>query len=295
MIPIFLVWIGVEFFYRYTPNNYTFKSELIKKHSDNIKVLILGDSHAFYGLNPEYFSKPTLNMANVSQTIYFDKLVFEKYIDELTQLEYLIIPIEYTTFSQADNTQEDYWRKYFYAAQMDINVPNIKWYDPKQYSLALTQKLGKTGTYLRSYLANSTLVECDNNGWGNTYLSSVDSLELNRLAKIISRKHDDGSMDFSINKTRIDKIIEACKEKNVKVILINMPVSEPYLKLLNQKEVNALIETCEALANTNSNVTNINLLHDNRFERKDFRDADHLNFEGAKKCSLIVNYEIENL
>lgn len=295
ILPIVLVWLGVEVFYRTVPNNYTFKNELIKTKSDSVEVLIFGDSHTFYGLNPEYFSKPTLNLANVSQTIYFDKLLFEKHVNSLDGLKFLILPIEYTTFSQVDNSQEDYWRKYFYASQMNLEVPNIKWYDPKQYSLALTQKLGKTGTYIKNYLVDKTLVGCDENGWGNTYISAVDSVELNRLAKLISRKHDDGSMDFTKNLNRIKDVIASCKGKNIQVILVNMPVSKPYLELLNQEEVKAISNISKALEETNSNVINMNLLYDKRFLQEDFHDADHLNINGAKKCSLILNEVIKNL
>lgn len=295
ILPIILVWVGLEIFYRTVPNNYTFKNELIKTKSDSVEVLIFGDSHTFYGLNPKYFSKPVLNMANVSQTIYFDKLLFEEHVDYLDSLKFVIIPIEYTTLSQIDNSQEDYWRKYFYATQMELNVPTIKWFDPKQYSLALTQKLGKTGTYVKNFLDDKTLIGCDENGWGNTYVTTLDSLELNRLAKLISRKHDDGSMDFTKNLNRIKDIIERCTEKNIKVVLVNMPVSQPYLKLLNQEEVKAISAISKKLDETYSNVINVNLLYDDRFMQNDFHDADHLNINGAKKCSEIINNIIENL
>ncbi|WP_223033813.1 hypothetical protein [Hanstruepera marina] len=295
IIPIFLVWFTVELFYRNVSNNYTFKNQLIKNESKAVEVLIFGDSHTFYGLNPEYFSSSTVNMANVSQTIYFDKLLFEAHISKLTNLKCIVIPIEYTTFSQADNTQEDYWRKYFYASQMDLTVPYIKWYDPKQYSLALTQKLGKTATYVKMYLKTKTLVGCDKKGWGNTYISTVDSLELERLSKLISRKHDDGSMDFSKNIERINTMIQTCKTYNVKVLLVNMPVSQPYLSLLDQEEVAAISRISKAFDFDNEHVTHVNLLYDNSFSRNDFHDADHLNVNGAKKCSTIINSVIENL
>ncbi|WP_250433983.1 hypothetical protein [Hanstruepera flava] len=295
IIPIFLVWLTVELFYRKVPNNYTFKNQLIKSKSETVEVLIFGDSHTFYGLNPEYFSNSTLNMANVSQTIYFDKLLFEKHVSKLTNLKCVVLPIEYTTFSQADNIQEDYWRKYFYASQMGLTVPYIKWYDPKQYSLALTQKFGKTGSYVKTFLNNKTLIGCDKKGWGNTYVSTVDSLELERLSKIISRKHDDGSMDFSKNRERIDVLIQACKEYNIQVVLVNMPVSQPYLSLLNQEEVTAISKISKVFSQTYEHVTHVNLLYDKRFSRKDFHDADHLNVNGAKKCSAIINSVIENL
>lgn len=295
MLPIIVVWVSVEIFYRTVPNNYTFKNELIKIESDSVEVLIFGDSHTFYGLNPKYFSKRTLNLANVSQTIYFDKLLFEKHADNTDRLKCIIIPIEYTTFSQVDNSQEDYWRKYFYSTQMELDVPSIKWYDIKQYSLTLTQKLGKTGSYLKTFINDKTLIGCDKNGWGNTYATAVDSVELKRLAKLISRKHDDGSKDFTINLNRIKDIITKCNEKNIQVILVNMPVSQPYLELLNQEEVKAISAISKELDETYSNVLNVNLLYDDRFIQGDFHDADHLNINGAQKCSVILNNIIQKL
>ena len=53
MLPIILAWMSMEIFYRKVPNNYTYKNELIKTASDSVEVVIFGDSHTFYGLNPK--------------------------------------------------------------------------------------------------------------------------------------------------------------------------------------------------------------------------------------------------
>ncbi|TYB76870.1 hypothetical protein [Bizionia myxarmorum] len=293
LLPVLVIILLVEIFYRSVPNNYTYKHELIESQKETVETLIFGDSHTFYGLNPKYFSSKTLNMANVSQTLYFDKLLFEKYISEMKNLKHIIIPLEYTTMSQVDNTQEDIWRKYFYAEQMELDVPLITWYDIRKYSLAFTQKFGVTVRYYKEYKKNKTLVGCDDSGWGNTYISAIDSTEIDELAKIISRKHDDATSDFSVNKKRLNSIIETCIAKDIQVILVNMPVSQPYLKLLNQEEVQGIVDLTQELGFQNENVTAVNLLYDTRFQLNDFHDADHLNSKGAKKCSQILNAILE--
>jgi hypothetical protein len=289
LIPILVVWILAEVFYRTVPNNYSFKNEQISHENNDVNMLIFGDSHTFYGINPEWHSVKTYNLANISQSIYFDKLLLEKHINHLPDLKYIILSIEYTTLSQADNTQEDIWRKYFYRAQMDLEVPLIDWYNPKKYSLALTQKFNKTWKYYLDYQAEGTLIGCDTNGWGNTYLSKVDSLELKKIAKVIYRKHEDGSMDFKLNIQRIQKIINLCKERDVEVILVNMPVTTEYLNLLNPEKLEKIEATCNSLVKENPNVTRINFLRDPRFNIADFQDADHLNAQGAKKCTLLID------
>jgi hypothetical protein len=289
LIPILVVWILTEVFYRTVPNTYTYKNEQISTEYNDVNMLVFGDSHSFYGINPEWLSIKTFNLANISQTIYFDQLLFEKHVQHLPELKYIVLPIEYTTLSQADNTQEDIWRKYFYRTQMDLDVPLIDWYNPKKYSLALTQKFNKTWKYYQDYKTEGTLIGCDENGWGNTYLATVDSLELKTIAKNISRKHEDGSMDFKLNVERIQEIIDVCKERNIEVIIVNMPVTTEYLKLLNPEKLKKIEATCDSLEKENPNVMRINFLRDPRFNISDFQDADHLNAEGAKKLTLLID------
>ena len=292
--PIVLIIIGIEIFYRTVPTNYSFKHQEILKHRDSIEVLIFGDSHAMYGINPKYLDKEAFNLANLSQTIYFDKLLFQSYVDQLPNLECIIIPMEYTTMSQADNTEEDIWRKYFYNAQMGLNVPIIKWYNPKKYSLALSQKMVRTVKALNTWRQTNTLVNCDNNGWGLGYNSSVDSLDVDRLAKVISRKHDDAKYDISQNLERVKSIVKVCKKKNINVILVNLPVTNQYFNLLVQDEVLEILKQSYILNAQNKHVKNLNLVQDPRFYLEDFQDVDHLNRNGAKKCSVILNEFIKD-
>jgi hypothetical protein len=113
LLPIAIFISLAEFFYRTVPNNYSVKNENLIKKKAEIETLLFGDSHCFYGLNPIYFKKKTFNLSNVSQTIYFDKLLLDKYIKILPKLNYIVICIEYTNLSQKDNTEEDIWRIFF--------------------------------------------------------------------------------------------------------------------------------------------------------------------------------------
>jgi len=292
LIPICVVWMLAEVFYRTVPNNYTYKHEQISKNKD-IEVLVLGDSHTFYGINPEQLSLKAYNLSNVSQTIYFDKLLFEKHVNNLPNLKYLILSVEYTTLTQEDNTQEDIWRKYFYKAQMDLEVPLIQWYNPKKYSLALTRKFNNTWKTFKDYREKGTLIGCDANGWGNTYLATVNAIEMKRLAHVVAKKHEDGSMDFSVNSNRVQQIIDLCKSKNIEILLVNMPSVPEYVSLLKSEKWKKIDSICNHLKTINTNVTRIDLLNDKQFTLKDFQDADHLNAEGAKKCSLTLNQYLD--
>lgn len=289
LLPIFLAWGGVEYFYRVVPNNYTLKHEKINKNRNEIEVLLFGSSHCLYGLNPKYFSRNTYNLSGISQTIYFDKLLLEKYIDRLPKLKQVVFCIEYTNLSQEDNTQDDVFRKYYYDTFMNLDVPIISDYDPKKYSLALTRSLGASLDLMSKYYTKGSILNCDEKGWGNDYKKSI-SISPEVTGKERAKAHEDGSMDFTLNRERINYLIQECKKRNIEVLIVSMPVSRAYSENLNQEKVQLIFKTCKEFEISNrENVRYLNLFNDNRFANEDFYDADHLNNIGAEKCSMIVN------
>ena len=78
ILPIFIFFLVLEIAIRKIPNDYQLKKVYLDKNASKINTLILGSSHSFYGINPEYFSKHTFNAAYVSQTLDLD--------DELLQI-----------------------------------------------------------------------------------------------------------------------------------------------------------------------------------------------------------------
>jgi len=289
LIPIVLVWLAVEVFYRSAPNNYTFKYKQLEAQKASVETLIFGDSHAFFGINPEFLNTKSFNASNISQSLYFDELIFNKYLDEMPRLKTVVITIGYTSLSQQDNTSEDVWRKYFYTNQMDLEVPIVSNWDIKKYSLALTRRFKKSVELSQKYHAEGSVIGCDNSGWGYYYTveNSIKDIEAN--AVYIAKKHEDGLLDFTVNTKRIQKIIEESIAKGISIQLVFMPVSSAYAEQVNSNKVNAINNTLEALSKANKNTNYYNLFQDSRFNNSDFYDANHLNTKGAKKCSIILD------
>lgn len=294
LFPITIGLVCIEIFYRTVPNNYTSKSNYLKTHSSQIEVLFFGDSHCMYGLNPDYFALHAFNLGNVSQTIYFDKLLFDKYVD-LPNLKKVIFCIEYTNLSQMDNSQDDVYRKYYYQSYMDVEVSIISKFDIGRYSLVFAQSYERTKHLLKRYLKTGNLVDCNANGWGNNY-KKRDRTSPNTIAKSRAAIQEDGLMNFKVNTERLQQIINICKQKNIQILIVSMPQTRLFESYLNPKKLKKIIETCTGLQNKNNqNVHYLNLFHDKRFENADFYDADHLNDYGAMKCSKIVNLYLNQI
>lgn len=286
--PILLVLIFIEIFYRIVPNNYSVKNESVLEKYQKTEILILGDSHSFYGLNPVFFDKPTFNLSNISQSLYFDKLLLDKHIDKFKKLKTIVLNIDYTSLSQLKNTDEDVWRKYYYKYYMDLNVPIINWYDRNNYFISGTKSFNSNLKLATRYFVDKTIVDCDKNGFGINYTKQKKVLNIEENAVAAIKRHEDNLTDFTENITVLESIIAKCKSKGIKVVLVITPVSRNYAAKVNEKKLNKIFKCAALLQKMNSNVSYLNLFNDSRFTNDDFYDADHLHNMGAEKCSLIV-------
>lgn len=289
LLPLFLVFLALEMFYRFVPNDYSVKYRTIPQKYDKTAILIFGNSHTFYGLNPKYFDKPTYSLAHISQTLYFDKLLFDHYIDKFKNVKCVILHIEYTSLSEIVDTEENNWRKYYYQTYMNLEVPSINKDDFTKYFLSSTRNFNANTKLVLNYLKDGTIVYCDENGFGINYTKAkkIPLLKKDALGRV--KKIEDNLMNFDDNIVRVQSIINTCKKRSIKVVLLNMPVSSYFSEGVNQVKLKKIQETCNSMTKNNYNVSYLNLFKDKRFTNEDFFDADHMHTDGAKKCSKIVN------
>lgn len=87
-----------EFLVRTMSNPYKVKNKWMMEHSQNINSIILGSSHTYYGVRPEYVDS-LYNLANVSQNPKYDYFMLEKYGNLCPNLKTVILPISYLRYS----------------------------------------------------------------------------------------------------------------------------------------------------------------------------------------------------
>jgi len=294
LLPLFLVWLALEVFYRQAPNNYSYKDQQLQKVAPFTKTLIMGDSHAFYGINPVYFKDPTFNLSNISQSLLTDELLLEKHIANLPALKTVFINISYFTLSAKENDLESNWRKYFYYHSMGIRAPSISFWNPKRYSMALIQRFDKSIDLVQQYYKNHTIVSATPLGYGKQDMSNVVQ-DKEAISVVIANKHEDNSLDFKHNTARLQRIIALCKKYGVGVVLLEMPVYPAYYNLLDTEKKEKIKSVLHELSGVNDTVFYLDLSTSPLFEKQDVRDADHLTNSGAKKCSILLNRYIQDI
>ncbi len=292
-IPIFIIWGVLEWAIVKIPNDYTYKKNQFEKKKADIETLILGSSHAFFDINPEYLGHRSFNLANVSQSLYYDNILFKKYIKELPGLKNLVLTISYFSLSQKLNSAEEQWRKYLYKKYMGITSGIVFPIDPKGYSVILAQPFEMSFEQLNKYyLQRKSILTSDDNGWGFVYTADI-RVDLHESSLKTSLRHEDHSMDFSDNLNRVEEILEICRQRNINVFLVYPPGYEEYRKMLNPEKNKKIISTCQSLTEKYPNVHYLNHFADPAFSADDFYDADHLLDSGAEKFSLLLKKEMD--
>ena len=85
--PIFVFMGGVEYAVRQIPNEYKYKNDWMDQHAEEVETLILGSSHAYDGINPDFLGKNAFNLAFPSQTLKYDHHLFFRWADRLRKLK----------------------------------------------------------------------------------------------------------------------------------------------------------------------------------------------------------------
>ena len=299
-IPIFIFILIIEICFRIAPTTYALKKDNLLKNKSKIEILILGNSQAAYGINPDFIDLYSFNIANVSQSLYFDKRITLKHIEQLPKLKYILINLEFHSLSFSSQKARDYWSYY----DFDIEYKNDMSIFTKTY-----RTLGYTPTVLLSYAIkrskkdnicidfDSPYTFINNKEKGSLLFDGpeVDAFKIKTLQNTLN----DFQKTITLSKEKVEVMadlndfIAQLKLKNITPILITTPVYKTYFNLYNKKLLTDFNKSVFAIANKNKleywNYLNLDL------QESDFLNGNHLNKVGAAKYSKILNKRINEL
>lgn len=283
LLPIVIFFLLMEHLLRSIPNDYNYKMEYLNNNSNNITKLFLGDSHTYYGINPDFISGNSFNASHISQSIDLDYEIIKKYRNNWRRLKFIIIPIDYSTLFYRLSNSVEYWRIKNYNLYYDMHLSNSLSDNSELLSFTFISNLKRIYSY---YFRKKTSITCSKLGFGNNKKSN----DLVKTGKTAALKHT--ILDLSnLNKNIyiIEEIINFASENNIEIIFYTSPAYKTYVSNLNKSQLNLTVKTITELAESNNNCIYFNLLEDTHFSSADFSDANHLNSKGARKLSLRID------
>jgi len=274
-------------------NIYNKKRTDLERRLPDIEVLILGASHAFFDLNPDFFSYKAFNLASTYQSEFYDAQLEAMYAGRAPKLKLVIISADFSSFFlQLHDTKEE-WRDYYYYQFWNIKYPGLPLLEARKFSkLALYGPERLMDSAISSGININLTYTLHANGWAPYRLSGAYPVN-DSTGKY---QVDLAYRNFTTEKMAtvsgyIEKMIRDLRRRNIQVALISFPVHHSYSdncpKNVVAMEDSTIREFC-----TNYGCKYYNYSHDQRFTLADYADNDHIRESAAMRFSKIVDSEV---
>ena len=289
--PVLVFMLIMELLLRNIPNDYSYKKNYLDQHSNEIKILFLGSSHAYRGINPKFIHSNGFNAAHIAQSLDYDIEILKKYEKQMDKLKYIVIPIDYFSLYNRLETGIENWRiknyNIYYGLHRSFNSKD-------NFEILNGKLLENSKRIVKFYWYKKSDISCNTLGWGKR--NSKINNDLMATAKATAKRHAKREKSFfNENVALINEIISIAQSKKAKVIFYSSPAYKTYVSQLNKEQLQKTYTTIKKIAHSNANVSYYDFLSDKSFDAKDFFDADHLNEIGAEKFSKKMDSIIINL
>ena len=297
LAPLFLYVFFTEHSLSKLPNSYTAKKRGIEQALPKLEVLNLGSSHGNFGIDPAPFHYPGFNLANVSQTLYYDDNLLKLYIKRAPKLRIVLIPISYFTLGERLIDTKEYWRGFFYERTYGIPMENhSRDYDIKRYSWYLLYgNSAVTGWLMKGFRMNPAADIHENGFCGERQFVVADYMknigEASAQKRVEGHNQEFDTANVAQNVGYLMDMIELCQASQIVPVIVTTPVYKSYARRMDMRLWGLTQEKIGGLVKKYG-ISYRDFLNDSRFVREDFRDNDHLNPDGAEKLSRILNDEV---
>lgn len=229
---------------------------------NTIKSFNLGSSHSLCAF--ENNLKDNINLAENSQTFYYDYKILNHYFKRIEENTTCFITISYFSFNSKEYWLETDLIKYYKLLKISDFKGKIK------FQCIIYKYFPILWSILKKFIKEK---EYDKN---------------KRILGHIKKLEDGKNVEYNMH--LLENIILKCKEKNMNVILLTTPFTRKYNsffseKLLKEKfyiNINKVIKK--------HNILYLDLSHDyENFDKEEyFRDEDHLSLEGSKRFIEVI-------
>lgn len=293
-----LLLIAAELYVLYYPNTFNRKANYLDAEGAKVQTAVFGSSHNQNAINPEYLSMPAINLANAGQDLQLDSALFFHSLSKLPSLHTVILEMDYHSLEEKNDP--DYFR--------------IPWYNRFfGFELYPTSMFSKLSVYASSpAFFNQLFVDHINpkkityklNKYGfivNDFPGVMEDLDydsaalMRTAAKRLRGKHTKESLEnYHFNIAKLNAIINFCKTRGIWVMLISTPMYETYIKNevpAKKARRRAYIDSVK----TTPGLSYVDFENSNRFDVHDFKNDDHLNSNGAKKFTRMIDSLLKTL
>ncbi len=275
-----------------------------EKNKQNLEVIFLGDSHFRKGIDTQRIRSSAFNLSFGKASYIQSYYILKHYILQMPSLKLVVIPIDQHTFSSYKTNSIDtpfFWSRYIDYSEVSRLTGRHIFSRKCNVLTILDKRLGQeyfvkniAGSIKRFLLQEPKPPSIKDRAWADRKQSTDKEFAFSR-----AKYHLDGRdvYDEAIL-VYFDKILQMCKENNVWVVTLQMPVSKNYAERAGQYIIDKELKqmTSENPAYGRYLYRNLDF-HNIYFDRDDFfySEGDHLNPKGQEIFSKLLEKQISRI
>lgn len=295
--PVIIAYTVLELLVLNLPINYKVFGDYFNEHSNEIEVIALGSSQMKCGFNPDFSDESASNFASTSQHHNEDFHIIKGTRNRASNLKYVLLEVSYNHL-ELPHHPNDYWKNSIYLKYYGVNAFERPTYF-KDRLVYLSNPRFYSNKLMEHYFYENNKIQLNRYGFDtNNFEGSFKNLRYDesKIAlhkfKIIKREN---KTIFKKNTAYLFEMLDYLKSENLKVVVCTLPLYKTYLNERNKSIVRRRDSILEIIKMQYSNVIVLNKENDTlQFNVKDFLNENHLNPDGAKKFTALVNDAIES-
>lgn len=278
---------GFELLMRRAKTSYSKKRAAVAARANELEVVVMGSSCALFGIDPKELGANALNLADVSQPLYYDRKILEQWVDRLPKLRLVILPISPLTLETTMPKGGEAWRTFLYERYW--NIPPIDAENPLDVRHFSVTALLPPPLRMKALLKFDLAPELDANG----FEVERDAAVTEGMAARAYATHQALFSEANLreNERELRGILDVLRERSIGAALVMPPVHRFYSDLYDPAVRARDLDVLHALS-TEYGVPLHDHVEDTGFADDEFRDPDHLNARGASHFSKMLAVDV---
>lgn len=282
------LWL-LEVALRHIPNRYRAKAQYMEQHAEQIETLVFGSSHAFMGIDAAIFGPTAYNLANVSQSLDYDRLLLEKYLPRCKNLQRVLVSVSpfslYSVLGQSDPALLG-----VYDAEFGLRTTPIGW----KYRFEVLFNAKAADKLIDYYLKGRDMVCMTEQGLSTMYSLANKKAEGWDNGIERARSHTYGGPPMASVVGDLGAMARLCHERGIDFVVITTPFMPSYVAHIDPKQWGQTVRVIDSLSVAYSSLRVLNYFGDTSYSHTPdyFFDADHLTPQGAAVFSAALTDSI---
>lgn len=298
---VMTIFIAYEVALLFVPNEYSYKKKYLEQHKQQLRVLVLGNSHLADCIDPQLLGSDIFNAAQPGRSVHYDLQLLNEYIGQMPQLECVLLPLSVDYYYWGHRFEKKHEPKFntyrcMYLKYMGYTYEDNEWW---HWSEILNSNYNHPARLVEAFTKPFTaLTMCDSLGveidasidtrkadWynqqlpGNTPLADSTELHLN----------------YMNNLCIYGKIASLARKHNTRLIFLALPIYKTARQRISQHQLNELDIFVERIKQINPKIEFYNYIDDKRYTEQDFYNSIHLNNTyGARKFAPVLRNILNN-